>query len=134
MAQHVFYPSPEMPDQIESYVEGLKTHHATFGDVVGNAPGDLKKVAAMAKTLAPLAKEIQDKQIELAALLTKYHASAAPAWTEFSERIGYARNFAEKHGNAALQKYLLAFRHNEGHHAAAKAAGVTPPPAAPPAT
>ncbi len=122
MAHHVFYPSPELPDQVIAYAEGLKAHHKEFGDVIGNGPNELKQVLADAKRLQPEAAEIERLQVELAARLDAYHKAAAPLWAAFSERLGYARTFAAKHDNAALTTFLLAFRHNEGRHAAKKAA------------
>jgi hypothetical protein len=121
MAQHVFYPSPEMPHQIAAYSAGLKLHRTEFGDVVGNSPDDLKSLVADAAALRPLADEIEHLQIQLAAKLDAYHKAAAPVWATFSERLGYARNYADKQHNAALHSFLLAFRHNEGRHAAKQA-------------
>jgi hypothetical protein len=131
MASHVFYPSPELPDQVLAYADGLKHHKSEFGDVVGNAPADLKSAVAEANQLKPQADEIEALQIQLAAKLDAYHKAAAPLWKEFSERLGYARNYAAKKDNAALKAFLLAYRHNEGRHAAKAAAT---PPAPPPAT
>jgi hypothetical protein len=126
MAQHVFYPSPELPDQVLSYSDGLKHHKSEFGEVVGNSPADLKAAVAQATKLKPQADEIEELQIQLAAKLDAYHKAAAPLWKEFSERLGYARTFADKKDNAALKSFLLAFRHNEGRHTA-KATTTTPP-------
>jgi len=126
MAHHVFYPSSELPDQVIAYVDGLKHHHKEFGDVTGNSQADLKELVADAKRLQPDAAEIERLQVELAARLDAYHKAAAPLWAAFSERLGYARTYATTHQHAALSSFLLAFRHNQGRHAAKKTAA-TPP-------
>jgi hypothetical protein len=97
-----------------------------FGEVVGDAAADLKSAVAQANQLKPQAHEIEQLQIQLAAKLDAYHKAAAPLWKEFSERLGYARNYADKKENAALKAFLLAFRHNEGRHAAKAASATTP--------
>jgi hypothetical protein len=127
MAHHIFYPSSELPNQVISYAAGLHNHHKEFGDVTGNGASELKDAVTHAKKLQPLAEEIETLQTQLAAKLDAYHKAAAPLWTEFSERLGYARTFAEKKSNKALDDFLLAYRHNAGRHAAKVASGGTPP-------
>src|SRR5262249_42312858 len=122
MSIHVFYPSPEMPDQIVAYAEGLQLHKKEFGDVTGNAPADLKPLVSEARRLQPMAAEIQHLRLQLAARLDAYHKAAAPLWQHFPERLEYARTDAEKHDKVALRNFLLAFRHNGGRHVAKTAA------------
>ena len=122
MAKHVFYPSSELPHQVESYITSLKLQKPAFGDIPANAANDLTALETSAKALVPMADEIEKLQIDLAAKLDAYHKTAAPVWERFSEKLGYARVYAEKSKNAALIAFLKAFRHNEGRHAASKAA------------
>lgn len=122
MTKHLFYPPVELPDQVESYVSGLKNHHKEFGDVTGNSEKELKDVLARARDLQPISAEIEQLQLQLAKRLDEYHKAAGPLWTAFSERLGYARTFADKHDNPALASFLKAFRHNEGRHNAATGA------------
>lgn len=124
MSRHPFYPSPELPTQIVSYAQGLADHQADYGDVPMNAPKDLAGVVEFAKQLSPLAKEIHDLELELAAKNERYHLAAAPLWTQFSERVGHAKLYAEKNGKDALLNFLRSFQHHTSRHAAAKEAGV----------
>jgi len=133
MAKHVFYPSSELPHQVESYITSLKLQKSVFGDVPCSSAADLKDLETAAKHLVPMADEIEQMQIALAAKIDAYHKAAAPLWEQFSEKLGYARVYAEKSKNAALAAFLKAFRHNEGRHSASKAAQGKPasaPPAA----
>lgn len=120
MAHHVFYPSPELPHQVESYTGTITAREAEFGKVTGNSAAELAPVLEEAKRLQPLADEIEQLQIQLAARLDAYHKAAAPLWTRFSERVGFARVYADKEQNPALAAFLKGFRHNEGRHAASK--------------
>lgn len=125
----VFHPPVEMPNQIVSYDAGLKANAATYGAVIGNSPADLQPLVARAQQLQPLAHEIEQMRLALAAKEEQYAAQASPLWSDWSEKLKYARTFAETHKNEHLQSFLLAFRHNEGRHAAKVAAQGGPTPA-----
>jgi hypothetical protein len=127
MSLHVFYPSPELPDQVVSYAQGLVDHHKDYGDVQGNAPADLKDAVAQAKKLQPMAEEIQKLQLEVASKLDAYHRAAAPLWAAFAERLGYARVFAQRAGNNALLNFLRNYQHHTRGHQAAQAQPPAPP-------
>src|SRR5207302_2065470 len=120
MAKHVFYPPVELPDHVIAYAQGLADHKSEYGEVPENAPADLKDVVAQARKLLPLAQEIENLQLSLAAKLDAYHRASLPLWTAFSERLAYAKVYAEKSGKAALLNFLRNYQHHTKGHSAAK--------------
>jgi len=126
MSLRLFYPPVDLPDQVQSYAQGVADHKADYGAIPQNSPADLKAVVAHAKTLEPLAEECHDLELTLAAKLEAYHKAAAPLWKEFSEKLGYAKVYAQKNEKTALLNFLRGFQHHVVRHAAAAAAGAVP--------
>jgi hypothetical protein len=113
MATHLFYPPVELPAQVQSYAQGLKDHHAEYGDVPGNSPAELRSIVDAAARLEPLADEIHDLELTLAAKLEAYHRAAAPLWKAFSEKVGLASVHAQKQDKRALASFLKAYKHHQ---------------------
>lgn len=124
MPNRQFHPPVELPTQAISYAQALVEHASDYGDVPANAPADLAPIVAQAKELEPMAKEIHDLELTLAAKRELYYRAAGPLWTQFSERVGHARLYAEKNGKGALLNFVRLFQHHTARHAAAKEAGV----------
>lgn len=121
MSKGVFYPPTELPDQVVGYAQALKTHATEYGAVPANGEADLAPLVVDARKLQPLAQEIADLELTLAAKMEQYHRAAAPLWTAFSEKVGQAKLHAEKQGKAALLDFVRGYRHHAARHAAAKA-------------
>jgi hypothetical protein len=125
---HVFYAPVDLPEHVQAYADGLAHHKADYGEVPENAPADLKDLAAQAKKLAPLAAEVHDLELQLAAKRDAYHKAVAPLWQAFSEKLAYAKVFAEKQHKTALLNFLRNYQHHTKGHKAATAAASTPAP------
>ena len=129
MPNHIFHPPAELPDQAVSYVETLQAHKDEYGPIPMNGPKDLAEVLKQAKALQPKAKAIHDLELKLAAMHEDYSRAALPLWTAFSERLGYAKVYAEKNKKTALLSFLRGFVHHTVRHAAAKASSEAAAPA-----
>ena len=126
MSSHVFYPPVELATLIQTYAQSLVDHKGDYGTVPENSPSDLKPLVGQAKELEPMANEIHDLQLTLATRMEAYHKAAAPLWKAFSEKVGYAKVYAQKNDKAALLNFLRNYQHHTGRHAAAEKAGATP--------
>ncbi len=118
MSNHVYHPPAELPDHVISYAQGLKDHKSDYGEVAMNSEADLADVVAKASALLPKAKQIQDLELQLAALKEAYNKDAVPLWKLFSEKLAYAKTFATKNGKNAQLNFLRAFQHHQTHSAA----------------
>jgi len=121
-----FHAPTELADHVIAYSEGLGHHEAVYGKVPENSPADLKPLVADANKLKPVAKEIADLELRLATLRAQYDKQATSLWTRFTEKLAYARVFADKSKNAPLTSFLGTFSHHVTKHKAAQAAGVVP--------
>lgn len=121
MSRH-FSPPIELPDHVQAYAQGLADHKADYGEVPENAPKELQPIVKEAKDLEALSHEIENLELTLAAKKEAYYKKAMPLWTAFSEKLGYAKVYAQKNDRRALLNFLRNYQHHVKGHAAAKAA------------
>jgi hypothetical protein len=120
MTTRIFYPPVELPTQVQAYAQGLVDHKTDYGTVPQNSPAELKSIVSQAKELEPMAQEIHDLELTIASKMEDYHKAAAPLWKEFSEKLGYAKVYAEKNDKSALMNFLRNYQHHVVRRTAAK--------------
>lgn len=107
---------------MQAYAQGLADHKADYGEVPENAPKDLQPLVKQAQELESISHEIQQLELTVAAKKEAYYKKAAPLWTAFSEKLGFAKIHAQKNDKHALLNFLRNYQHHVKGHAAAQSA------------